>query len=198
MKFGLTCGIVALLASSAMALIVEPETAFQMGLNDTRATATAIVRGSTPWADVGVLNLGASDDVDWFAIQLNAGEIFTAITTPLRTLYSSPDTVMALFDLAGTTAFIHNDDGGSGGAPNPVTNFGSALRFEAPTTDTYYLAITGWHGSAGQDADTYYSAPIHPEAGLYALTTSIVVPEPGTIAAIATGLVGLLGLRRRK
>lgn len=158
-------------AGVATADIVEVEP------NDTMGTATPIVRQASPWADVGVMMLTAGgDDVDFFSIELSAGEIITVITTPFDDPFTDPDTMAALFDSDGNEVAF-NDDGGPG--------FGSAYRFVVEVSGTYFIAITGFN-------DRDFNGG-HNQDGAYALTVSIV-PAPPALALLAGGLF----MRRRR
>lgn len=167
------------LASAAIsqAIIIETEP------NNTPLTANAITRGAAPWADVGIMSLTAGGgDVDYFSITLFAGEVITAITTPLTVTFSVPDTMMHLLD-SSFSELVFNDDGGG-----PSGNFGSAIRWDVTSSGTYYIGVTGFNDRSFVGS--------HGEAGDYALTVS-VVPEPATLLALGAGAAALFGRRRK-
>ena len=182
MKRLLIVALSALMSVSAYALFGETEP------NNTRATADmALFDKVVPWADVGLLSLTANDS-DFFKIRLNAGDRLTAIIFPISDDNQAPDTVIALFDATGTTALVWNDDIGD--------SLGSAILWRAEATGDYFIAITGFQGTTGQDDISYYENATHNEVGSYILTVS-VVSEPAGLLALSVGLVGLVGLRRR-
>ena len=142
----------ALMSVNAFALFSETEP------NNTRATANAVLYSYiAPWGDVGLLSLTANDS-DFFKIHLRAGDFLTAATFPMLNNGGTPDTVMALFDASGNTALVFNDDF--------TGTKGSAFAYTAATTGDYFLAITGWRGSSGQNLLSYYENASHSQAGV--------------------------------
>ncbi|MFN8139068.1 MAG: PEP-CTERM sorting domain-containing protein [Fimbriimonadales bacterium] len=161
--------------AAANAVITESES------NNTIGTANLISRGASPWADVGVINLAAGGgDVDFFGIDLLAGEYLTVITYPIADdSENAPDTMLTLRDSTGFELDFNDDANG----------FGSAIRYHIADTGRYYIGITGF-------GDTGFGGA-HGEEGDYILTVS-VVPEPATMLALGAGLAALAARKRRK
>lgn len=143
-------------------------------------------------------------DIDFYELDLSAGQVLSAMTAPLAdlsTTFDSPDTVLALFDSAGNK-LVENDDAGNEGehsvefdlaSDNPFDSGGirgSALRALIPADGKYYLGVTGF-----SDADFRGS---HGEVGRYALLVGVAVPEPAAILLISVGVAGVLGLMKRQ
>lgn len=170
-----------LISSLAVLSAMSQAVMFESEPNDTIATADMILRGGPgPMSEVAIASLAVGPgDVDFYAIRLEAGETLTAITTPLDgATFTTPDTIMALFDSSGEIRF--NDDAGNG--------FGSAFRHNITTTGLYWIGVSGF-------GDRDFTGGDHLEAGNYTLTVS-VVPEPATMTALALGAAALLRRRR--
>ncbi len=134
--------------------------------NDELGTAgVQISRGADPSAHVGRFNL-TRNDVDFLGLgPLIAGDVITAVTTPLEDgFFRVPDTILGVFNAAGVR-LAFNDDAGPG--------FGSAIRFLVPSAGDYFLAVSGFGDSGFQG--------LHDEEGRYAFTVSLVpIPIPNT------------------
>ena len=195
--------LAAALAVAGLAPVANAALIFDTEPNNTLATASAIVRvPGVQFADVGVATLGGpGGDVDVFSIPLAAGEIITIITTPMTIPdFDIPDTELAFASPAGIILDQNDDAGGE----NPVGDLGrgSAIRFQAPTTGTYFIGVTGFDdifsdsAALGQPFASELNGA-HTQSGQYALTVSVVlIPEPASLGVLA-GL-GVLGLRRRR
>jgi hypothetical protein len=167
-------------------------------------------------ARVGVMQLGESD-VDYFRMDLKAGDVISAMVAPLGApgvSFNTPDTLLGLFDSSGTNLVEINDDGGGyatiivstpGGifvSPDLSSDYpyqdvepwalGSALRASIPADGTYYLAVTGF-GDVGFTG-------LHGEIGAYGLLVGVAVPEPASamlpLVVVSCGL-GRFGKRSR-
>jgi hypothetical protein len=170
--------------------------------NSALAGADLIAIGATG-AAVAVSQLAGAGDVDFYRLDLQAGDVLSAMTAPLAGLsgnFDVPDTMLALFDSSGVMLVINDDAGDLGEDPAGVLDsdfptagdvFGSALRAVIPATDTYYLGVTGF----GDDG--FVGA--HGEGGSYGLLVS--VPEPGSIGLVVSTLLALAGaaaIRKRR
>ncbi|MFO0840424.1 MAG: pre-peptidase C-terminal domain-containing protein [Phycisphaerae bacterium] len=184
MKRLLALGLTLLVVAGASATIIESEP------NNSSATANPVTRGPVIWADAGVFSLGAAgNDVDYVSINLNAGEIFTVITTPIANLplFNDPDTMMQLLDSGGAEVAFNDDANG----------LGSAIRYQVAASGTYYVGVTGF-GDRNFDGQLDSNpANGHGESGPYVLTMSIV-PEPSSLALLLLGGISALGRRFAK
>lgn len=163
------------LCSGAFAVMFETES------NNSIALANTMSRPAGPFAELVLASLATGGgDVDFFKVHLSAGETITAITTPMATQFTAPDTVLAIMNGAGTI-LVSNDDAGSG--------FGSAVRYGVTTTADYYIAVGGFPDFTFSGATT--------EEGDYYLTVG-VVPEPASIAALGLGLAAFARRRAKK
>jgi hypothetical protein len=169
--------------------------------NQTTAGADLIVVPPTTHATVAVSRLLAND-VDFYRLDLSAGDVLAAMTAPLTSLptdYGAPDTMLGLFNSGGTLLLLDDDSGDTGNDADGVlasdhpfvsaagnTIFGSALRAEITTSGTYYLGVTGF-------GDNNFVGT-HGESGSYALLVG--VPEPSTVVLLVTSLAALAIVRQ--
>lgn len=166
--FAVTLSVCLPRLSHAFVLEIEP--------NNTTITAQELMRPSPVFSQLLLAQLTIGD-LDYFKIDLSAGETLTAITTPLSNpQLTLPDTRMHLLDMDLTTVQI-SDDAGNGP--------GSVIQYRVVRAGTYYLAVAGWEDHLLQGIST--------QQGTYALTTS-VVPEPATLTTL---LLGAAYWRRR-
>lgn len=174
-------GASALFASQAGAAIAIPGVVADSDpANDTAAGADAIVVDAGGSAS-GLSDLVAGGDVDFYTIDLTAGDVVIISTTPFEDLgvFTVPDTLVGMFD-AGMTLLASDDNSGVGA--------GSFLQFLATATATYTVAVTG-------AADTGFTGA-HSEDGGYFMKVSVVTPAPGAAALAGLGL--MVGARRRR
>jgi hypothetical protein len=148
--------------------------------NDTIAGADVLPSSSA--AHISVLELLAND-VDFFQLTLTAGQVLSAMTAPLDDLpisFEFPDTMIGLFDSAGTQLVLNDDAGDEGfsdlepdlgsDSPTPIDGiFGSALRALIPADGVYYVGVTGF-----EDDDF---TGTHTEMGRYALLIGVMGEE---------------------
>ncbi|MEM9353918.1 MAG: hypothetical protein AAGA92_12970 [Planctomycetota bacterium] len=139
---------------------------------------------------------GAPGDVDFYRVELEAGDVFTAMTAPLGGLsddFDDPDTLIVFMDSSGNILFDDDQAGGPFSDLALDTFFitdanGSAVHFLAPQTDSYFFAVTGF-----PDEDAVGS---HDEQGAYALLVSRarVIPEPSSAALLLLSGLGCFGV----
>jgi hypothetical protein len=99
--------------------------------NSATSATAALVNAGAP----GEINYAG--DPDWFSFTVVAGTSYTISTT----LNSLQDSVLALYDVDGTSLIVEDDDGGS--------DLASRIVWTAPATGTYYLAVTGFGSNIG-------------------------------------------------
>lgn len=128
-------------------------------------------------------------DLDYYAINLNAGEILSAMTVPISNVGSATPNFAAVdtrLDVrnAANAIIITNDDAGTGadgwGTALTTPVRGSAIRYQAITATTVYLTVRGFGTT---------------DAGNYVLLASII-PTPASGVLLAAG--ALLAARRRR
>lgn len=132
----------------------------------------------------GYGNLTAGD-LDYYAVNLNAGDILTAYTIPLSNLaagnFGAVDTRLDIRNAANGIIITNDDAGGDAFDTGPVSPVrGSGVRYENTTGGLTYLTVRGF-GTA--------------DVGDYALVIS-VIPTPGAAALLLLGLP--LAARRRR
>lgn len=173
-----------------------------------------LVTSLDPTSISGVIS--APSDADLFAVMLTAGSTFTARSAAGSSGPAIADTQLFLFDPGGK-GLRYNDD-------VEVTDFYSQVSFTPGASGTYYLGISAvaFNPQDASSAFIYVRDPFNPTAqpgpsaagplaswaadgsgfedmGAYSIEVSGVspIPEPGTYASMALGLVMLAALRRR-
>lgn len=100
--------------------------------NDSPATADELALQNGPL----VVKAGsAAGNADYFSVAMETGDVLAAMTIPTTTMLDVADTILDVIAPDGVTVLASNDDA------DPVDH-GSAVRFRAPATGTYYLRET--------------------------------------------------------
>lgn len=113
-------------------------------------------------------NIELPNDADWFEVQLTQGTEYT-FRTNLMTL---TDTVLTVYDAQGTM-LAENDDAG-----NSTATLHSEIEFVAPTTGTFFLAVTGY---AEFQQDSYVGS-----YSLEQIAEQIFVPDRPTLNPVTS------------
>jgi hypothetical protein len=180
------------IASPAAALLADLEPS-----NNSMSTATIqlVPSGTAVETDGGRMTfIAGGGDIDYIGIGgLIAGDVVTITTTPMvdAPVFEIPDTIVGLFNSTGTDLCI-GDDAANNDLDNFPRGFGSLCRLEIPTDGDYFVGATGFSPIAF-DGD-------HNEEGRYTLSVTVTanLPEPGLLLQLASGLLGLAVLDKRR
>jgi hypothetical protein len=159
--FGLSPLVAAAVAASALAAVTETEP--NGSLNAAQAVGAPLLAAAFPPAGAGALVSAelAAGDVDYFAVDLAAGEFFSAaVATDDEGALADP--ALALFDPGGVRVLV-DDDAGPGFLP--------ALRRRVAQSGTWTIGVTGFG-----DAD--FDGAGHAEAFDYRLVLSVTTEPP--------------------
>ena len=184
----LSLSMLLLLTARAAAGLFDDESA-----NNTIATAgTQVLITGNPTVEGGILTLSFFD-LDYLGIAaLSAGDILTVSTTPLvdPPAFETPDTIVGIFDVAGTHLCI-GDDAFNNELENPPRGFGSLCRLVVDASGDYFVGVTGFSPIPFDG--------LHLVSGDYELTVTVTtLPEPGMLLQLVSGLLGLVVLGRRR
>ena len=178
------------IASPAAALLVDHEPS-----NNHVSTATIeFIPSGVVTTDGGKFSLSVGGgDSDLIGIgDLFAGDVVTVSTTPLGDPpdFEDPDTIVGIFSFTGTELCVGDDALNNDLDPFP-TGFGSLCRFEIKTNGDYWVGVTGFSPNPFDGS--------HLEEGRYTLTVTVTaVPEPGLLLQLASALLGLVVLDKRR
>ncbi len=140
----------------------------------------------------GMLSLAAGD-TDYVGIAgLAIGDIVNVSTTPLNDPpdFEIPDTIVGVFNSSGVVKCV-GDDAFNNDLDQFPTGFGSLCRFEIDAAGNYFVGVTGFSANPFDGA--------HFEQGSYSVSVTITnLPEPGVLLQLASGVLGLAVLERRR
>jgi hypothetical protein len=187
-----------LFSALALFVIASPAAALLGDLEPANNHMSTAVIQFTP-SDVvtiegGKFSLGVGGgDTDLVGIgDLFAGDAVTVSTTPLVDPpdFELPDTIIGLFDSSGSELCI-GDDAWNNDLDNFPTGYGSLCRLEIPSDGDYFVGVTGFSPNPFDGT--------HLEEGRYTLTVTVTaVPEPGLLLQLASALLGLVVLDKRR
>jgi len=180
------------IASPAPALLTDLEPS-----NNSMSTATIqlVPSGAAVDVDGGRLSFfGGGGDIDYIGIgDLIAGDVLTITTTPMADapVFEHPDTIVGIFNSTGADLCI-GDDAANNDLDNFPMGFGSLCRLEIPADGDYFIGATGFSPIPFDGA--------HSAEGNYTFVVTIAaaLPEPGLLLQLASGLLGLAVLDKRR
>lgn len=190
--------IKSLLGTLALAITIAPS--FAAVNVDIFATHTTDSGGGAPYADyVGsftspMVDFATTTGYNWHPFGLQE---FGALVTGYLCVPESGLYTFALGSDDGSLLYLNNNIVVDRGGPTgPGTTYGAPIALPGntpiPLKIEYYEDFGGPAGLDLYMIDASGNTTLVPESYLK------TVPEPGTIAAIATGALGLFGFRRRK
>jgi len=160
-------------------------------------------------------------DIDYIGLSnLSVGDVVVISTTPLDSAqFDDPDTLIGLFTSAGSLKCL-NDDSVDNGLGSPLTaGFGSLCRFVIDSPGTWYVGVTG-SGDPPFDGVHFYDGVYELHVTINALVppvstptptalptptptaiptpTPTPTPEPGLLLQLASGMVALAMLDKRR
>jgi hypothetical protein len=176
------------IASPAVALLTDQEPS-----NNSMSTATIQFTPRTNLdSDAGTFTffVGGGDH-DFIGIGgLLAGDVVTVLSTPMVDApnFEMPDTIVGLFNSTGNVLCI-GDDSFNNDLDDIPMGLGGLCRLEIPSDGEYFAGVTGFSAVPFDGA--------HFEEGEYLLSVT-VLPEPGLPLQLASGLLGLVVLYKRR
>jgi hypothetical protein len=184
--------IVALCAGFAQAGVIN-----EIESNDTSGEAQnldgtstlffdANVAGSATIPHVTILMDTSADNEDWFVFTLGTAGVVTVDMDDAGTTAVGVDYYAELFDSSFSSIITSDDDGNDtgdnggfiGGSSNP--NFTTGVL----PVGTYYLQVQNFGGTES--------------GGSLNISGLTAVPEPSSMALVGLGLIGLVGVLRRR
>jgi hypothetical protein len=151
----------------------------EAALNETFATAQTLPRSQVTVSG----SVSSATDGDWYSLYLAPGDLVLASTSDLLGGTRGVDTLVQLWDPAGTLAAEDDDQ---------YATRKSHLQYRVADTDPaglWRLRVSGMYGSTGS-----YRLAVNSFASM----AMADIPEPSTVALFGVCLVGLALIRRRR